>query len=151
MAKENIIEFDTRLGRQKVALDRIIRFPKGLIGYEGVRDFALIQIREGVPFLVLQSLEDKQLGLMVADPYTFIDGFTVKLNDAEQNMLNVDKPEQVSVLVTVSIPPGKPEDTCLNLSGPIIINHEARIGLQVPQSDPSQPGKVFLHKQVDKK
>ena len=151
MAKENIIEFDTRLGRQKVALDRIIRFPKGLIGYEGVRDFALIQIREGVPFLVLQSLEDKQLGLMVADPYTFIDGFTVKLNDAEQNRLNVDKPEQVSVLVTVSIPPGKPEDTCLNLSGPIIINHEARIGLQVPQSDPSQPGKVFLHKQVDKK
>ena len=151
MAKENIIEFDTRLGMQKVALDRIIRFPKGLIGYEDVRDFALIQIREDVPFLVLQSLEDKRLGLMVADPYTFIDSFSVKLNDAEQNMLNVDRPDQVSVLVTVSIPPGKPEDTCLNLSGPIIINHEARIGLQIPQSDPSQPGRVFLHKQVDRK
>ena len=151
MAKENIIEFDTRLGMQKVALERIIRFPKGLIGYEGVRDFALIQIREGVPFLVLQSLEDKRLGLMVADPYSFVDGFTVKLNDAEQNMLNVDRPDQVSVLVTVSIPHGRPEETCLNLSGPIIINHEARIGLQVPQSDPSQPGKVFLHRQVENK
>jgi flagellar assembly factor FliW len=146
MAENKIIEFETRLGGQKVALDRIIRFPKGLIGYEELRDFALLQIREGVPFLILQSLEDPRLGLMVADPYSFIDEFSIKLNDAEQHMLNIDSPEQVSVLVTVSIPAGRPEDTALNLTGPIIINHEARIGLQIAQSDPQQPGKVFLRK-----
>ncbi|MDR1124689.1 MAG: flagellar assembly protein FliW [Deltaproteobacteria bacterium] len=146
MAEKNMMEFQTRLGPQKVSLDRIIRFPKGLIGYEGRRDFALLQIRDGVPFLILQSLEDPSLGLMVADPYSFITNFSVRLNDTEQAMLSVDRPEQVSVLVTVSIPAGKPEDTTLNLTGPIIINHEARIGLQVAQSDPQQPGKVFLRK-----
>lgn len=151
MAEKNIIEFETRLGPQKVALDRVIRFPKGLIGYEGMRDFALLQIREGVPFLVLQSLEDPTLGLMVADPYSFLDDFSVRLNDAEQTMLHVERPEQVSVLVTVTIPAGKPEDTSLNLTGPIMINHEARLGLQVPQSDPQQPGKVFLHKIKEEK
>ena len=145
MADKKIIEFETRLGLQKVAMDRVLRFPKGLIGYESKRDFALLQIREGVPFLVLQSLEDPSLGLMVADPYSFIDDFSVRLNDAEQNMLHVERPEQVSVLVTVTIPAGKPEETSLNLTGPIIINHEARLGLQVAQSDPQQPGKVFLH------
>jgi flagellar assembly factor FliW len=146
MAENKIIEYETRLGAQKVAVDRIIRFPKGLIGYETMRDFALLQIRENVPFLILQSLEDPGLGLMVADPYSFIDDLSIKLNDAEQHMLNIDRPDQVSVLVTVSIPAGKPEETSLNLTGPIIINHEARIGLQIAQSDPQQPGKVFVRK-----
>lgn len=147
MADEKMIEFETRLGKQSVALNRILRFPKGLIGYEYLRDFALLQVREGVPFMVLQSLEEKELGLLVADPYTFISDFTVRINDAEQNMLNVERPEQVSILVTVSVPPNKPEETCLNLTGPIIINHESRLAMQVPQSDPNQPGKIFLHKE----
>ncbi len=146
MADQKIMEFETRLGVQKVAFDRILRFPRGLIGYEDKRDFALLQIREGVPFLVLQSLEDPSLGLMVADPYSFITDYSIQINDAEQNMLNITSPEQVSVLVTVSIPAGKPDETCLNLMGPVVINHEARLGLQVPQSDPAQPAKVFLHK-----
>jgi flagellar assembly factor FliW len=146
MAESKIVEYETRLGVQKVDVNSIIRFPRGLIGYEGMRDFALLQIREGIPFLILQSLEDPALGLMVADPYSFIDDFSIKLNDAEQYMLNIEKPDQVSVLVTVSIPAGRPEDTALSLTGPIIINHEARIGLQIAQSDPQQPGKIFLHK-----
>jgi flagellar assembly factor FliW len=142
MAENKIITFDTRLGPRKVALDRILRFPKGLIGYEDKRDFALLQIREDSAFLVLQSLEDPGLGLMVADPYSFIQSYPIKLNDAEQQMLHVTSQEQVSVLVTVSIPPGRPEETCLNLMGPVVINHEARLGLQVPQSEQEQPIKV---------
>lgn len=140
------IKVQTRLGEQKVGLDRVLRFPRGLIGYEDKRDFVLLQIREDVPFLVLQSLEEPSLGLMVADPYNFMDDYSVRLSDAEQHMLSVDSPGQVSVLVTVSIPAGKPEETCLNLLGPVVINHEARIGMQVPQSETSQPAKIYLNK-----
>lgn len=140
------IKVQTRLGEQKVSLDRVLRFPRGLIGYEDKRDFVLLQIREDVPFLVLQSLEDPSLGLMVADPYSFVEEYSIRLSDAEQHMLNVDEPGQVSVLVTVSIPAGKPEETCLNLMGPVVINHEARLGLQVPQSDAAQPARIYLNK-----
>jgi flagellar assembly factor FliW len=143
---QKMIEFATRLGVKKVALDRILRFPRGLIGYEDKRDFVLLQIREGAPFLVLQSLEDPGLGLMVADPYCFVEDYSIRLSDAEQTMLHVTGPEQVSVLVTVAIPAGKPEDACLNLMGPVVINHEARLGLQVPQSETIQPSKVYLNK-----
>ena len=144
------IKVQTRLGEQKVSLDRVLRFPRGLIGYEDKRDFVLLQIRDDVPFLVLQSLEDPSLGLMVADPYSFIDEYSVRLSDAEQHMLNVDDPAQVSVLVTVSIPAGKPDETCLNLLGPVVINHESRLGLQVPQGETSQPAKIYLNKMKKK-
>lgn len=150
MASKEII-IDTRLGEQKISLDRVLRFPRGLLGYEDKRDFVLLQIREEVPFLVLQSLEDPGLGLMVADPYSFMDSYSVRLSDSEQAMLNVDSPGQVSVLVTVSIPAGKPEETCLNLLGPVVINHEARLGLQVPQAETSQPAKLYLNKATKSK
>jgi flagellar assembly factor FliW len=136
MAEQKIVEIETRLGPHKIAVESIVRFPRGLIGYEDKRDFVLLRIREDVPFMVLQSLDDPGLGLMVADPYGFMPDYSFRLGDAEQNMLNINSPEDLSVLVTVTIPVGRPEEACLNLTGPVAINHEARLGLQVPQSEP---------------
>ena len=137
-------EIDTRLGKQVVRLDKVIHFPRGIIGFEDKKDFTLLQIRPEAPFLVLQSMDDPGLGLLVADPYGFIPDYTIKVGDAEQKLLRTDSAEQIAVLVTVSIPPGKPEETVISLTGPILINHGARIGLQVPQTDIKGPGKVPL-------
>jgi flagellar assembly factor FliW len=46
---------------------------------------------------------------------------------------------QLAVLVTVTIPQDKPEDTTLNLSGPILVNTEERVGLQAPQIESGYP------------
>jgi flagellar assembly factor FliW len=128
-------EIDTRLGRQKVSLDKVITFPRGIIGFEDKREFTLLQLRPDAPFLVLQSMDDPALGLLVADPYSFVPDYRIRVSDAEQKLLQAGGGEQIAVLVTVSIPPGRPEETVLSLSGPILVNHEARIGLQVPQTD----------------
>ncbi len=149
MAKQ--IEIDTRLGKQTVSLDRVIHFPRGLIGFENFKDFALLQIREGASMLVLQSMDDPGLGLLVADPFSFVDKFSLRISDAEQNLLKAQSPDQVTVLATVSIPPGKPEETSLNMSGPILVNHETKLGLQVPQGDPAQPCKIYLHQRTVEK
>jgi flagellar assembly factor FliW len=150
MANSGEKVIDTRLGTQTVNMDKVIFFPKGLVGFEEKKEFILLQIRPDAPFLVLQSMDDPTLGLLVADPYSFISEYPVKLGDAEQAMLQVERHDQLSVLVTVSIPPGKPEETSLNLSGPILINHEAHIGLQVPQIDEKYPNKFILGAASDK-
>ena len=142
---EKIIE--TRLGRQVVALDKIIHFPRGLMGYEDQHEFTLLHIKPEASFLMLQSMTDPRLGLLVADPYCFMDDYQVRLNEAEQKILNIANREQVAVLVTVSIPPGRPEKTALNLSGPILVNHEAKLGLQVPQMEGLYPSQLFIHEQ----
>ncbi len=142
---ENRKEIDTRLGRQTVDLDKVIYFPRGIIGFEDRKQFTLLQIRPEAPFLVLQSLDDPGLGLLVADPYGFMPEYTLKLGDAEQKLLQVEKREDLAVLVTVAIPPGKPEETVISLSGPILINHAARIGIQAPQTDIKGPTKIKLH------
>ena len=63
----------------------------------------------------------------------------MKLEQAEKKILRVENMHQIAVLVTVTIPRNKPEETTLNLSGPIILNTKARIGLQAPQIDSKMP------------
>lgn len=138
-------EIDTRLGRQTVDLGKVIHFPRGIIGFEARKDFTLLQIKPDAPFLVLQSMDDPCLGLLVADPYGFVPDYVLKVGDAEQKLLRVTSSREIAVLVTVAIPPGKPEETVISLAGPILINHGARIGLQVPQVDIKGPAKIKLN------
>ena len=119
--------------------DRVLTFPRGIIGFMGHREFTLIQLREESPFLVLQSLDDPKLGLLVTDPYSFMPEYEVVIGEADRKLLAIESREQALVLVTVTIPQGMPERTTLNLSGPIIINNQARIGLQIPQTDSRYP------------
>lgn len=148
MARQNERVIQTRLGRQRVALDKVLYFPRGLMGFEDRHEFTLLQLREGAPFLILQSMDDPRLGLLVGDPYSFLDDYPIRVGDAEQKLLRLRTIRQVAVLVTVSIPPGRPEKTALNLTGPILINHEARLGLQVPQTDGRFPTQFYLHEQA---
>lgn len=148
MAEVKELVIQTRLGQRSVSADRIIHFPRGLIGFEQLQRFTLLQIKEDSPFLLLQSVDDPQCGLLVADPYSFMDRYEVKVGDSEQKILKLESRENVAVLVTVTIPPGRPENTTLNLSGPIIINTQTRIGLQIPQTDPDIPSHFSLSGQA---
>ena len=129
----------TKLGEREIARDSIIYFPHGLIGLDDKREFVLIQVRENSPFLLLQCVTDPGLGLLVADPYPFLPSYHVKLEGPEKKILCVESIRQIAVLVTVTIPKDNPQETTLNLSGPIILNTKARLGLQAPQIDADHP------------
>ncbi|EFL50279.1 protein of unknown function DUF180 [Solidesulfovibrio fructosivorans JJ]] len=139
MAKKDERVVETRLGSITLPEDRVINFPRGLIGFMGHREFTLIRLREESPFMVLQSLSDPKLGLLVTDPYSFMTEYEVVISEPDRRMLGIESREQAIVLVTVTIPQGMPERTTLNLSGPIVINNDARVGLQIPQTDSRYP------------
>lgn len=145
MAKRQVERsIQTRLGKVAVDPGRVIHFPRGIIGFEDRKEFTLLQIKQDSPFLMLQCVSHPELGLMVADPFAFVKDYEVKVGNAEQRILRLENIRQVAVLVTVSIPKGRPEETCLNLTGPILVNYTARIGLQIPQVDSKYPGRFFI-------
>lgn len=134
----------TKLGERQIARDSIIYFPHGLIGLDDKREFVLLQVRDNSPFMLLQCVTDPGLGLLVADPYPFLPDYNVKLEQAEKKILRVENIRQMAVLVTVTIPRNRPEETTLNLSGPIVVNSKARIGLQSPQHNAKHPSHYRL-------
>jgi len=131
MAKKDERLVETRLGRMRLPESQVLSFPRGLIGFMGHREFTLPGPGR-VSFPVLQSLTDPSLGLLVTDPYQFLTDYEVVIGEADLKVLGVSSREQVTILVTVTIPQGMPERTTLNLSGPIIVNNDARIGLRSP-------------------
>ena len=146
MESVEVMVIQSRLGEREVRLDKVLHFPRGIIGFESARGFTLLQIQENAPLLVLQSLEDPTLGLLVADPFVFVPDYSLTIGDAEQQLLRAQSPEELAVLVTATIPPGKPEETAINLLGPIVINHRERLGLQVPQMQSDKlPARVYVH------
>lgn len=133
MAEDRTIDIDTRLGRRTVQTDKIIHFPRGLAGFEKEHEFVLLQVRPDAPLLVLQSVSNPHVGLLVADPYSFQPVYPVTIGDADQALLRLQQADDAAVLVTVSIPEGDPANALLNLMGPIIINHNNCVGVQVAQ------------------
>ena len=128
------VEIGTRLGPRLIDLDKVVHFPRGIAGFEDEHDFIILQIRPDAPLLVLQSMSNPNLGLLVADPYIFLERVQVSVGEAELSVLQMPSIKGAAVLMTVTIPPGAPEKATLNLTGPIFINYAARIGLQVPQN-----------------
>jgi flagellar assembly factor FliW len=144
MAEVKELVIQTRLGPRTISAERIIDFPRGIIGFEDLHRFTLLQIKADSPFLILQSIDDPEQGLLVADPYSFMERYEIKVGDTEQKILQLQDRKDVAVLVTVTIPPGRPENTTLNLTGPVIINTVSRVGMQIPQTDASLPSHYLL-------
>ena len=71
----------TRFGRLDVEDERIITFPRGLLGFPSHTRFALIQTGEENYFFWLQCVDEPQLAFVVTDPSIFFKDYEVPIKD----------------------------------------------------------------------
>lgn len=118
----------TRFGRLTVDDDRIMTFPRGLLGFPDRARFALIQTGEENYFFWLQSVDDANLAFVVADPSIFFKDYEVPLRDETIQELNLTDLGASQVFVICN----KVGDWLTgNLLGPIVVNASNRIAMQV--------------------
>jgi flagellar assembly factor FliW len=135
---------NSRIGQLVISSDKTIRFPRGIIGFESLREFALVEFKPGTPFHFLQSLEMPSMGMMLADPFPFLPNYEIRLAAAEERILRVRSIRDLVILVSVTVPKGDPQGSTLNLTGPICVNVQQRLGLQSPQVELGFPSQVLL-------
>ena len=140
---ENRKKIDSRLGEMSVDITKEIFFPQGLIGFEDFKRFTLVEFHKETPFLLLQSMEEASFGLVVTDPLLFLPDYQPQITPVERRILGKNVSDLL-VLVSITIPTGQPEQTTLNLFGPILIDNEKKIALQSPQNDCPFGGRVLL-------
>jgi len=125
----------TRFGTVDFETDDMLAFDEGLIGLPALKHFIILSTREDSPFRWLQSIEDASMAFLVAEPTHFVADYCPVVGDADQQRLKLDSETPCLVYVTVSIPPGKPEDMTINLAAPLIINARTRTGKQIILDD----------------
>ena len=73
----------TRFGVIEISEDRVITFPKGLLGFPEHHRYCLLQPGDDACFFWLQSLDDPELAFVVTDPTLFMQDYSVPIR-AEQ-------------------------------------------------------------------
>ncbi len=122
----------TRFGTINVKPDKVITFPQGILGFPEARRFILFPHGEESLFWWLQSLDDEDLAFVTISPAAVCsEEYSFKISDDMQEMLKIEEPSQVEVLLLVTISNDASKSVTVNLLGPIVINVETRLGAQL--------------------
>jgi flagellar assembly factor FliW len=119
------------LGKMEVEESAILYLPDGLLGFEDLKRYILVEVEEFVPFLWLISVEQPEVGFAIADPKLFYaPPYEVTLSESDKDCLDIQAGDPVSIFVIVSITDGGRRITA-NLKGPVVLNTRNRLGKQV--------------------
>ncbi|SKA72715.1 flagellar assembly factor FliW [Clostridium sp. USBA 49] len=125
------MKFNTKYhGVKEFKEEDIIYFKKGLPGFEKLNKFILFSVEENNIFSILHSVENEEIGLVVASPFTIFKDYEFKLSDEKLKELKISSPEDVLVLNTVTLS-NNINSITINLKAPIIINIKERLGEQI--------------------
>jgi flagellar assembly factor FliW len=121
----------TRFGQITVQDDRIITFPRGLLGFSQHTRYALIQPGDGY-FFWLQAIDAPDVAFVVTDPNLFVPDYRIPLRSDQLEEMGVASLAEVQVLVIVN---KRGHVLTGNLQGPLVIHRIHRTGQQLVLAD----------------
>lgn len=105
---------------------KLISFPQGIIGFPDLKDFLLVHDGEGESNVKwMQSVQEPAFAMPVVDPLMIIPDYNPDIEDELLKPLGDITPENMLVLVTITVPK-EIEKMTVNLKGPIVINSDTR-------------------------
>jgi len=110
-----------------------IIFPHGLLGFETLKDYLLLDA-ERQPFYWLQSMDEEQVAFILVNPFLFRPDYEVNISNEELAEIHLHSPEKALIFSIVTIPSDEGPMTA-NLQGPLVINRDNRTGKQAVLSD----------------
>lgn len=120
---------------QQVELGKLF-FEDGIPGFSHLQFFQLMQEEES-PFFLIQSVEEKEVGFWVLNPYSFFPEYHFTLPETSKTALRMEAETPVAVFSIVTIR-GNDQAT-VNLKAPIVLNLSNRMGKQVILQEDSYP------------
>ena len=134
-------------GEVEITEDKIITFPGGIIGFPDLKRFTLLHDEEkGVSAGIrwLQSLEEPGFAMPVMNPLDVKPDYDPEVDDELLASAGNLTPENLLVLVTVSVPSDL-KKMSVNLQGPFVINIDECKGCQIILDNGSYPVKFPIY------
>lgn len=123
-----------QFGEIEFAEEAILSFPEGLLGFEQLRAFLLIDQDEIEPLRWLQPIGEPTISFTVISPEAIWPDYRVKLSGDDRAFLGLGKTEEPLTIALVTVPEN-PTNMTANLLGPLVINPERKIGRQLVLHD----------------
>lgn len=113
--------------------DKIINFPMGIIGFENLKNFALIydsDREERSKISWLQSMDEPMMVFPVINPIDIVEDYAPVIEDELVKAIGDPADADILIFVTMSIPSDLTKMTA-NLKAPFIINTVEKKAMQV--------------------
>lgn len=122
------------LGEVEIQEEEIITLKNGLLGLEEYKKYVLLPLEKENPLAIFQSIEEPQIGFVVAYPFAFKKDYAFDISEEDKNDLQVEKEEDLIAysIVTLKDPF---ETSTLNLLAPLLINIVKKCGKQIVLQD----------------
>lgn len=132
--------------------DKIIQFPKGIIGFPDLTEFTLVHDEEKGTDSIhwLQSIQEPAFAMPVMDPLIVCPDYNPEADDELLNVLGTIVPEELLVLVTVTVPSDLTKMS-VNLRGPIVINAAEKKATQIIVEGDEYPVKFPIYDILNQK
>ena len=108
----------------------IITFPLGLLGFLKFKRYLLCQTERSGPFVWMVCVDNPELFFPLLDPKGFCGDYNPNISKRDLNELSAENPQSLQMYSIVTIQQDARMATA-NLSGPILVNRDQRIGKQL--------------------
>jgi len=130
------MKLDTiKFGKVEVDDSLVFNFLEPILGYEQIKRYVLIDYNPDSPFKWLQAVEDNSIAFPVTIPALFGIDYVFVVPELQAKLLELTSIEDVLTLNIVNIPSGHPEQSTVNLLGPIVINVNNKNAIQMILQD----------------
>jgi flagellar assembly factor FliW len=110
--------------------DDVITFPLGVLGFLKHKRYLLLQNEISGPMLFMVSLDNPGLHFLLLNPKRFCPDYAPNITKRDLNELSAENPQSLQLYSIVTIQQDARMATT-NLSAPILVNREHRIGKQL--------------------
>jgi flagellar assembly factor FliW len=137
----------TRFGELEVNPNDIVTFAEGLLGFENLKKYFVVDPGDSTLILWLQSTEDEKVAFPIIEPKIFKPDYIAKLLPADLNGLELDSLQNAKLYSILTIPANVTEMSA-NLKAPVVINSNKKVAKQIVLQDSKLSVKHEMYKQL---
>ncbi len=137
----------TRFGELQVNNEDIVSFSEGLLGFEKLTKFFVVDPGDSTLILWLQSIEDESIAFPIIEPKIFKPDYVAKLLPADMNSVQIESVTEAKIYSILTIP-SDITTMSANLKAPIVINNEKKIARQIVLQDNKLTVKYEMYKEL---
>lgn len=139
----------TRFGELEVDKKDIITFDEGILGFDKLREFFVVDPGDQTLILWLQSSEEGSVAFPIIEPKIFKADYAISLLPAELNSLQLENLNNASVYTILTIPQDVTTMSA-NLKAPIVINNTNKKARQIVLQDSKLEVKFAMYADLKK-
>jgi flagellar assembly factor FliW len=134
MGRGDVIIQTTRFGQVQIEENDVLNFSEGLLGFNDLKQFVLLDDPNDDIFAWLQSCNEPAIAFPVLEPELFSENYKVSLAKTDLEALQMKTVEGVRSFCIITIP-DDPTQMTANMKAPIVINTATRNARQCVLQD----------------